>query len=100
MKENVLIEKTIDFGARIVKLHRYLVKEKHEPVIAKQILRSGTQCRTHKKPAARSMNKACAFDAASHCLLLDTDYFLNPNRSFMSQPNRLHRASRQETVGF
>ena len=42
MKENILIEKSIDFGARIVKLHRYLVKEKHETVLSKQILRSGT----------------------------------------------------------
>ena len=30
MKENALIEKYIDFGARIVKLYRYLVKTKHE----------------------------------------------------------------------
>ena len=25
LKENVLIDKSIDFGARIVKLHRYLL---------------------------------------------------------------------------
>ena len=42
MKENILIEKSINFGARIVKLHRYLIKEKHESVLSKQILRSGT----------------------------------------------------------
>ena len=42
MKENILIDKSIDFGARIVKLHRYLSKEKHETVLSKQILRSGT----------------------------------------------------------
>ena len=42
MKENVLIEKSIEFGARIVSLQRYLVETKHETVLAKQILRSGT----------------------------------------------------------
>lgn len=42
MKENVLIEKSIEFGARIVRLQRYLVETKHETVLAKQILRSGT----------------------------------------------------------
>ena len=42
MKENILIEKSIDFGARIVKLHRYLLKTEHESVLSKQILRSGT----------------------------------------------------------
>ena len=42
MKENVLIDRSIDFGSRIVKLHRYLLKTKHEGVLSKQILRSGT----------------------------------------------------------
>lgn len=41
MKENVLIDKSIDFGARIVKLHRYLVKTQRKAVLSKQILRSG-----------------------------------------------------------
>ena len=35
MKDNVLIDKSIDFGARIVKLHRYLVKTKFETVLQK-----------------------------------------------------------------
>ena len=39
MKGNILIDKSIDFGARIVKLHRYLSETKHESVISKQILR-------------------------------------------------------------
>ena len=30
VKENVLIDKSIDFGVRIVKLHRSLLKTKHE----------------------------------------------------------------------
>ena len=30
MKENILIEKSIDFGARIVKMHGDLVKTKRE----------------------------------------------------------------------
>ena len=42
MKENVLINKSIDFAARIIKLHDYLVRNKKGLVIAKQIVRSGT----------------------------------------------------------
>ena len=38
MKENVLIEKSIDFGARIVKIHRYLLKTKHDAVLSKQVM--------------------------------------------------------------
>lgn len=42
MKENVLIDKSIAFAARIVKLHDFLVKNKKGLTIAKQIIRSGT----------------------------------------------------------
>ena len=42
MKENILIEKSIIFVARIVKLHDFLIKNKKGLTIAKQIIRSGT----------------------------------------------------------
>lgn len=42
MKENVLLEKSYQFALRIVKLCRYLNEEKHEFVISKQILFTGT----------------------------------------------------------
>jgi len=38
----VLKEKTLNFAVRIVNLNRYLVDEKREFVLSKQILRSGT----------------------------------------------------------
>ena len=42
MKVNLLIDKSLGFASRIVKLHQYLVKSKKETVISKQIVRSGT----------------------------------------------------------
>ena len=42
MKENVLIDKSIVFASRIVKLHDYLIKNKKGLTIAKQVIRSGT----------------------------------------------------------
>ena len=42
MRENILIDKSIDFAARIIKLQQYLLKTKKETVISKQIVRSGT----------------------------------------------------------
>lgn len=42
MKGNVLLEKSLAFAARIVKLYQYLSKEKHKSAISKQIIRSGT----------------------------------------------------------
>ncbi|MBE6929864.1 MAG: four helix bundle protein [Ruminococcaceae bacterium] len=42
MKENILIEKSVQFAARIIKLYQYLIKSKKEVVISKQIVRCGT----------------------------------------------------------
>ena len=42
MKENILIDKSIDFAARIIKLCRFLEDDRKERIISKQILRSGT----------------------------------------------------------
>ena len=58
MKENILIDKSIDFGARIVKLHRYLSETKHESVISKQILRSGTSIGANINEAQYGNSKA------------------------------------------
>mgnify|MGYP002626561465 CR=1 FL=1 len=42
MEENPLIAKALDFSVRIVNLYKYLRDERHETVMSKQILRSGT----------------------------------------------------------
>ena len=41
-KENVLLTKSFAFAIRIVKLYQFLVTEKKEYVLSKQLLRSGT----------------------------------------------------------
>jgi len=41
-KDTVLYKKAFAFAVRVVKLHRYLVNEKREFVLSKQLLRSGT----------------------------------------------------------
>ena len=42
MKESVLLERSLHFALRIIKLSRYLQKEKKEYILSKQIIRSGT----------------------------------------------------------
>ena len=79
MKDNILIDKSIDFGARIVKLHRYLVKTKHETVISKQILRSGTSVGANINEAQYGNSKA-DFIAKLHIALketAETEYWLH-----------------------
>lgn len=79
MKENILIDKAVDFGARIVKLHRYLVKEKRESVLSRQILRSGTSIGANISEAQYGNSKA-DFIAKLHIALkeaAETEYWLN-----------------------
>ena len=78
MKSNILIDKSIDFGARIVKLHRYLVTTHHEPVISKQILRSGTSIGANINEAQYGNSKA-DFISKLHIALketAETEYWL------------------------
>lgn len=42
MKENVIVTKSYAFPIRVLKLYKYLKKEKQEFVVAKQVLRSDT----------------------------------------------------------
>jgi len=42
MKKNIIAEKSYNFALRIVKLSQYLIKDKKEFILSKQILRSGT----------------------------------------------------------
>ena len=78
MKENLLIDKSIDFGARIVKLHRDHVNAKHETVLSKQILRSGTSIGANINEAQYGSSKA-DFIAKLHIALkkaAETEYWL------------------------
>ena len=58
MKENILLDKSLHFAARIVKLHKYLIKEKKEAVISKQIIRSGTSIGANANEAVYGVSKA------------------------------------------
>ena len=41
-KDNPLKDKSYAFAVRIVKMYKYLCDKKHEYVLSKQVLRSGT----------------------------------------------------------
>ena len=71
MKENVLIDKSIKFAARIVKLQKYLLAEKKESVISKQIIRSGTSIGANINEANYGNSKA-DFISKLHIALKET----------------------------
>ena len=57
-KYNALLNKSLSFAARIVKLHKYLTKEKHENIISKQIIRSATSIGANANEAVYGISKA------------------------------------------
>lgn len=71
MKENLLIDKSIAFAARIVKLQRHLIKGKKEAVISKQIIRSGTSIGANISEANYGQSKA-DFISKMHIALKET----------------------------
>ncbi len=58
MKGNIIALKSYDFALRIIKLYKFLVSEKKEYVLSKQVLRSGTSVGALIKEAEHAQSKA------------------------------------------
>lgn len=70
-QESILIDKSLKFSARIVKLQKYLIKEKHETTISKQIIRSATSIGANANEAIYGISKA-DFISKLHISLKET----------------------------
>ena len=57
-QNSILLDKSLKFASRIVKLYRYLLKEKHETIISKQLIRSGTSIGANANEAVYGSSKA------------------------------------------
>jgi len=57
VKENVIQLKTFQFAVRIIKLYKYLVEEKKEFVLSKQILKAGTSIGANTEEAIGGYSK-------------------------------------------
>ena len=57
-QDSVILTKSLKFATRIVKLYQYLTKEKHETVISKQIIRSGTSIGANANEAIYGVSKS------------------------------------------
>lgn len=58
MKESNIRNKSFGFAVRVVKLYQYLIAEKKEFVLSKQLLRSGTSVGAMVREAEHSESKA------------------------------------------
>ncbi len=78
MKENILIDKSVDFAARIIKLRKFLEESQHEHILSRQILRSGTSIGANINEAQYGQSKA-DFISKLHIALketAETEYWL------------------------
>ena len=77
--ESPILDKSLRFAARIVKLYQYLVKEKKEPIISKQIIRSGTSIGANANEAAYGVSTADFISKMQIALkeTAETEYWLN-----------------------
>ena len=50
-QKNIILEKSYQFALKIVRLYKYLTEEKHEIVLSKKLLNSGTEIGAQVKAA-------------------------------------------------
>ena len=55
--DNIIVEKSKAFAIRIINSYKYLCEEKHEYILSKQLLRSGTSIGANVKEAIRGQSK-------------------------------------------
>ena len=56
--DNIVENKSFEFAVRIVNLRKFLMKEKNEYILSKQLLRSGTSIGANVAEAQRAQSKA------------------------------------------
>ena len=78
MSQSILIQTSLKFSAKIIKLQKYLVKEKKETIISKQIIKSSTSIGANINEANYGSSKA-DFIAKMHIALkecAETEYWI------------------------
>jgi four helix bundle protein len=78
MERNIVLEKSFAFALRIIKLHRYLVNEKKEYTLSKELLVAGTRIGKHVKEAVFAESRDVFINefGAARRKSADTEYWL------------------------
>ena len=78
MNDNVVVDKSLDFALRIVKLCHYLNEAKREFVLSKELLISGTNIGKHVKAAVGAENRDVFISefGIARRRALETEYWL------------------------
>ena len=78
MKSNPLLDQSLNFASNIIKLQKFLLKEKKESIISKQIIRSSTSIGANINEANYASSKP-DFIAKMHIALkecAETEYWI------------------------
>ncbi|ETN93821.1 four helix bundle protein [Zhouia amylolytica] len=57
MKKNVIKEKSFAYAVEIVYIYKWLLEEKNEQIMSKQLLRSGTSVRANVREAEQAQSR-------------------------------------------
>mmetsp|Transcript_22602 Transcript_22602/g.10893 ORF Transcript_22602/g.10893 Transcript_22602/m.10893 type:complete len:108 (+) Transcript_22602:181-504(+) len=78
MAESIVYKKSFIFAKRILKLYKYLTKEKREFILSKQLLRSGTSIGANLKEAEFAQSDKDFINKMSIALkeAAETEYWL------------------------
>ncbi len=90
-RDNIVWKKSTAFSLRVIRLCRYLRKEKHEYDLSKQLIRSGTSIGANISESIRAQSRADFFSKLSIALkeaeethywlyLLSESEYLNPQQ--------------------
>ena len=79
MRENIIKNKSFDFALKIVKLYQFLVDQKKEHVMSRQLLKSGTSIGANVREAEHGQSKEDFIHKLSISLkeANETDYWLD-----------------------
>jgi len=91
MKENLIQNKSFKFAVRIVNLYKYLVDQKNEFVLSKQVLRSGTSIGANIEEALGGISEKDFFAklTISYKEARETKYWIN----LLSETGYINKAS-------
>ena len=78
IRDNVVVDKSMEFAIRIVRLYKYLQSEKCETVMSKQILRSGTSIGANAREGVYGQSRDDFISKMSIALkeAVETEYWL------------------------
>jgi len=78
-KKNVVLDKSIDFALHIIKIYKFLIDDKKEYVLSKQLLRSGTAIGALIKESEHAQSKADFLNKVNIALkeANETEYWLD-----------------------